>query len=207
MMSAVYWFSLWYVQNIIFSSDHSIANDCERTWRTKEVPQWPLSSFSLGLWLNTVLNKPCTCCAYILVWSCMHAQLLHSCLILCSPVDCSLPVPLSLGTSRQEYWSRLPCPPPGDLHIPGIKPASFMCPALAGGFSTTSATWEALSWYAAAAKSSVVSDSAWPGRQKPTRLHCPWDSPGKNTGVGCHCLLHVLIQLKLNVSISSKNLN
>ena len=26
----------------------------------------------------------------------------------------------------------------------------------------------------------------WPHRQQPTRLHCPWDSPGKNTGVGCH---------------------
>ena len=33
---------------------------------------------------------------------------------------------------------------------------------------------------------SVVSDSVWPHRQQPTRLHHPWDSPGKNTGVGCH---------------------
>ena len=36
---------------------------------------------------------------------------------------------------------------------------------------------------------SVVSDSVWPHRRKPTRLPCPWDSPGKNTGVGCHFLL------------------
>ena len=36
---------------------------------------------------------------------------------------------------------------------------------------------------------SVVSDSVWPQRWKPTRLPCPWDSPGKNTGVGCHFLL------------------
>jgi len=35
--------------------------------------------------------------------------------------------------SRQEYWSGLPCPPPGDLPDPGIKPASLMSPALAGG--------------------------------------------------------------------------
>ena len=35
----------------------------------------------------------------------------------------------------------------------------------------------------------VVSDSSWPRRQQPTRLFCPWDSPGKNTGVGCHFLL------------------
>ena len=51
--------------------------------------------------------------------------------------------PLSMGFSRQEYWSRLPCPPPGDLPDPGIEPMSLMSPALAGGFFTTSATWEA----------------------------------------------------------------
>ena len=36
---------------------------------------------------------------------------------------------------------------------------------------------------------SVVSDSLRPRGLYPTRLLCPWDSPGKNTGVGCHCLL------------------
>ena len=34
-----------------------------------------------------------------------------------------------------------------------------------------------------------MSDSVWPQRRQPTRLLCPWDSPGKNTGVGCHFLL------------------
>ena len=51
--------------------------------------------------------------------------------------------PLSMGFSRQKYWSGLPCPAAGDLPDPGIKPASFMSPAMAGGFFTTSATWEA----------------------------------------------------------------
>ena len=51
--------------------------------------------------------------------------------------------PLSLGFSRQEYWSGLPFSSPGDLPDPGIKPATLMSPALAGGFFTTSATWEA----------------------------------------------------------------
>ena len=41
--------------------------------------------------------------------------------------------PLSMGFSRQEYWSRLPFPPPGDLPNPGIKSTS---PILAGGFFT-----------------------------------------------------------------------
>ena len=45
--------------------------------------------------------------------------------------------PLSVGFSRQEYWSGLPFPPPGDLPNPGIKPTCLASPALAGGFFTT----------------------------------------------------------------------
>ena len=45
--------------------------------------------------------------------------------------------------SRQEYWSMLPFPLPGDLPDPVIKPTSLVFPALLGGFSATSATWEA----------------------------------------------------------------
>ena len=41
--------------------------------------------------------------------------------------------------SRQEYWSGLPCPPPGDILDPGIGPMSLLFPALAGKFFTTSA--------------------------------------------------------------------
>ena len=48
--------------------------------------------------------------------------------------------PLSLGFSRQEYWSGLPCPPPGDLPNPGIEPSSVMSPTLAGWFFSTSTT-------------------------------------------------------------------
>ena len=51
--------------------------------------------------------------------------------------------PLSMGFSRQEYWSGLPYLPPGDLPDPGIEPTFLTSPALAGGFFTTSATWEA----------------------------------------------------------------
>ena len=48
--------------------------------------------------------------------------------------------PLSLGFSRQEYWSGLSLPPLGDLPIPGIKPSSLMSPTLVGRFFTASAT-------------------------------------------------------------------
>ena len=53
-------------------------------------------------------------------------------------------VPLSMGFSRQEYWSRLLCPPSRDLPDPRIESMFLISPALAGGFFTTSATWEAL---------------------------------------------------------------
>ena len=51
--------------------------------------------------------------------------------------------PLSIGFSRQEYWSGLLCPSPGNLPDSGNEPASLTSLALAGGFFTTSATWEA----------------------------------------------------------------
>ena len=50
--------------------------------------------------------------------------------------------PLSVGFSRQRYWSGLSCPCPGDLPNPGIKLMPLMSPALAGRFFTTSTTWE-----------------------------------------------------------------
>ena len=50
---------------------------------------------------------------------CVCAKLLQSCPTLCDPMDCSPP-----GSSVQEYWSGLPCPPPGDLPDLGIEPVS-----------------------------------------------------------------------------------
>ena len=51
--------------------------------------------------------------------------------------------PLSMGFSRQEYWSGLPIPSPENLSGSEIKCKSLTSPALAGRFFTTSATWEA----------------------------------------------------------------
>ena len=50
---------------------------------------------------------------------------------------------LSVGFSRQEYWNGLPFPSPGHLPHPGMQPVSLTSPALAGGFLTSSASWEA----------------------------------------------------------------
>ena len=55
--------------------------------------------------------------------------------------------PLSMGFSRQEYWSRLPFPSPGDLPNAGIEPTTLKTPELAGRFFTPGATWEAPCMY------------------------------------------------------------
>ena len=51
----------------------------------------------------------------------MKSEITQLCPTLCDPMDCSLP---SMGFSRQEYWSGLPFPSPGDLPNPGIEPRS-----------------------------------------------------------------------------------
>ena len=71
----------------------------------------------------------------------------RSCLsvrLFATPWTIARQAPLSIGFSRQEYWSGLPCPHPRDLPDPGIKSVSFMSPAPAGGFFTTRATCETL---------------------------------------------------------------
>ena len=76
-----------------------------------------------------------------------------------TPQTAAHQAPPSLGFSRQEYWSGLP-------------------------FSSPMHESEKWKW-----SRSVVSDSWWPHGLQPIRLLCPWDFPGKSTGVGCHCLL------------------
>ena len=49
-----------------------------------------------------------------------------------TPRTVACQAPLSMGFPRQEYWSGVPFPPPGDLPNPGIKPPSLTFPALAG---------------------------------------------------------------------------
>ena len=55
----------------------------------------------------------------------LHAQSLHVRLTLYNPWTVACQAPLSMGFSRQEYWSGVPCPSPGDLPNPGIEP---LCP-------------------------------------------------------------------------------
>ena len=69
--------------------------------------------------------------------ACMHAHLLSCIWLFVTPWTVAHQAPLSMGFSRQKYWSGLPFP------HPVIEPTSFMSPVLAGGFFTASTTWEA----------------------------------------------------------------
>ena len=115
-------------------------------------------------------------------------------------IDCQ--ALLSMGFSREENWSGLPCPPPGNLSHLGIKPASLMSPSLIGRFFNTSATWETptVTW-------NLVLNEKKAGHVK-LRFHlvplwtwviikcslypCFWGFPGGNTGKEstCQCQRH-----------------
>ena len=98
-----------------------------------------------------------------------------SCVRLCAtPETAAHQAPPSLGFSRQEHWSGLPFPSP--MH--------------------ENEKWK---W-----SRSVVSDSSRPHGLQPTRPLPPWDSPGKSTGVGCHCLLRERSLLLTNSVLYSK---
>ena len=109
----------------------------------------PHDLFSPGGGVAIIWSPQTTVSAPTLTHAHLSSSLLpHVCVLSCLsrvqlfaiPCTVARQAPLSVGFSRQEYWSGLPCPPPGDLP----EPMSLMSPALAGGFFTTSATWEAL---------------------------------------------------------------
>ena len=92
----------------------------------------------------------------------------------------------------EEYCSGLPCPPPGDLPDPGIKPVSLKFPALAGGFFTTSAMWEA--WWLSSKESAwrgelgLIPGSGrlpWGKEWLPTPVFLPGEFRGQRSLAGC----------------------
>ena len=104
----------------------------------------------------------------------------------CDPRDCSPPGSSVHGILQAKMleWSGLPCPPPGHLPDPGMEPAP---PAWVGGFFSTEPPGKPVC--ESMLTGLVVSDSLQVYGLYPVRLLCPWDSPGKNTGVDCHALL------------------
>ena len=115
---------------------------------------WPLmtclstNSSQLLPHLNVLLKQT----LYILICVLSHFSRVWLCVSLWTVAS---QAPLFMGFSRQEYWSRFPCPLPGDLPNSGFEPMFLMSPALAGSFFTTSSTQEVLLF----ANRNVSSDS------------------------------------------------
>ena len=80
--------------------------------------------------------------AYNMINMCVLSHFSHVQLFV-TPWTVARQAPLSMGFSRQEYWSGLPCPPPGNLPNPEIVCTSLKPPILAGRFFTSSSTREA----------------------------------------------------------------
>ena len=96
--------------------------------------------------------------------------------------------PWSMGFSRQEYWSGLPCPPPGDLPNPGIKLRSPASQADSFLSEPPGKPYNSKSEVKVKLFSRVeLFVTPWTVAYH-VKIH-PWDFPSKNTGVGCHFLL------------------
>ena len=86
--------------------------------------------------------------------ACNHCHTSPVCVLCCfsrvrlsaTPWTVARQAPLSMGFSRQEYWSRKPCLPPGDLPDNRDRTHMSMSPALTSKFFTTGATWDACTW-------------------------------------------------------------
>ena len=102
---------------------------------TQEQHRWKFTNLKVILKKNSHFNAWASMCACVLSHF-SHVWLFGTL------GTVARQAPLSMEFSRQEHWSRLPFPSPGDLPNPGIKPASLMSPALVDGFFTTSATWK-----------------------------------------------------------------
>ena len=107
----------------------------------------------------------------------------QSCPTLCDPMDYVCQAPLSMEFFRQEYWSGWPFSSPDDCPERGIKPGPRHCRQILYHVSHQGSPSRLKR-----VSSSVVFDSETPWTVT-CGLLCPWDSPGKNTGMDCHSLL------------------
>ena len=130
------------------------------------------------------------------------AKSLQSCLTLCDPIDDSppgSPVP-GILQARTLEWVAISFSNAGKWKV---KVKSLSCvwllatPWIAANQAPPSMGFSRQEYWSGVPLPSpviclVMSNSVWPHRWQPTRLPHPWDSPGKNTGVGCHFLLQCM---------------
>ena len=137
----------WPCPNVWLSllSPGSSDSNCGSTWSESGLcPCWLMVAGQMAIffWMFVSL-LPMWSCVCVNVW-------VHMCWLSCfsrvrlfvTPWTAARQAPLSIGFSRQEYWSGLPCPPPGGLSDPGTEPTSHVS-SLAGRFFTTLATSKA----------------------------------------------------------------
>ena len=117
-----------------------------------------------------------------------------SCLTLVAPSPVASQAPLSMGFPRQEYWSRLPFPSPGDLPDSGIK---LTFPGWQEYSLPLNHLRNLLSFMCMPSCSVVFNFLRSHGLQ-PSRIPGSRDFPGKNTGVGCHSLQGIFPTQGLN---------
>ena len=124
---------------------------------------------------------------------CLPAQSLSCVRLFGTLCTLALQASLLLELFGQLYWSELPFPSPRDLPNPGIETESPVSLALQADSlqvnSLPAGPSGILQYTHCCCIASVTSNSMRPSRRQLTRLLCPWDSPGKNAGVGCHFLL------------------
>ena len=84
-------------------------------------------------YIHILISRTCVC----VTWQSSAQGVLRHVQLFVTPWTVARRTPLSMGFLRQEYWSRLSLPSPGDLPKSGIKPAPLVSPALAGRFLTT----------------------------------------------------------------------
>ena len=133
--------SLWW-----FKFLHSLINTLLFLWQPLQ-QVWSDSLWSVLLWwlrMLSIFHKPVDhlCVLEKHLFKSLHATLSRFSHVQLSgtPWTVACKAPLSMGFSRQEYWSGLLCPPPGDLPNLGFETTSLMSWALAGRFFATSAT-------------------------------------------------------------------
>ena len=131
---------------------------------------------------------------------------LQPCSTFCNPMDCSLPVSSVHGILQTGILEWVAFPPPGDRPDTGIKPASLMSPALAGGLFITSTTWGALSrmvWYKAHKTRVHCSHRVQEGRawETPSFLFPPLQPPALTSPVCVCACVHACVRVCVRVCV------
>ena len=115
-----------HAEGVTWPSSHCLCNLESRTWCENYNTLAAVAAASSKLPFVPDPGSPALLPASVKTGGCVYPRSPQACPALWDPVDCSPPGSSVHGFSRQGYWVELPCPSPGDLPNPGIKPLSPM---------------------------------------------------------------------------------